>query len=161
MEFKQFAFLATVVLVLSACTQSPTGNVAGVPKEVVVNSTPPREVVVKPVEVRVTEPEPVSESEPVSEVVEQEPVPEVIVIVERRPIKDFVKSCVKGCHLQCDADASVACAQGTSADCKSKCGNVIVPSACSTACSFRRAGSCVQKFNQYCGAQCEAKCKSG
>lgn len=152
--------VALLLFFLTACAQSPTGNVVNdAPREVVVNATPPNEVVVNatPGIPEVPEEQEVRE-EPVPFA---GPVPEVIIIPAAVQIQDPVRNCVRGCQLQCDADARTACSQGTTSDCKHKCGGTIDPNACSTACSFRRAGSCVEKFNQFCSAQCEGKCRSG
>lgn len=139
-----------MLLFLVACsTQTPTAFVVKEP--VVINSTPTNEIIVTP--------EPVTE-ELIDEstLPKPEPAPEIIVVPERKPIVDPVASCTKGCEMQCDSNADHACNQGSTSGCKSACGSVIDPSACSAACSFRRAGSCESKFKKFCFAQCQGKC---
>ncbi len=146
-----------VIALLSACQKSPSGAVIVQapegPKDVVVNSTPaPQTAPQAP-----SQPEPVPLNYIPTNVIPRDE-PQVIVIPESRPAEDPVADCIEKCSSSCEISADFACSKPSGADCKATCGQIIDPSACSTACSLRSAGICEQKFIEFCSAQCVGKC---
>ncbi len=143
------------LFVLIGCQQSPSGAIIvetepDAPKHVVVSSIPvstPEEIDIEIVE----EPE-----EPVIEPVIPEP--EVIIIPEDKPSGDPVADCLRKCTSSCEISAKTACSQSSGSACKHLCGNIIDPSACSTACSLRSARICQPKMVEFCTSQCNSKC---
>ncbi len=146
-----------VLALLSACQKSPSGAV-------IVQAPPegPKEVVVTSEPVPEPEPAPSQPSEtplnyiPTNVIPRDEP--QVIVIPENRPAEDPVAECIEKCESSCKTSATYACSKPSGADCKSACGQIIDPSACSTACSLRSARICEPKFIEFCSAQCVGKC---
>lgn len=68
-------------------------------------------------------------------------------------------SCNDLCEQDCERDAQNACRQTERSDCKSQCGDIIDPSACSQACSFlHQSASCRTQFEQFCKAKCVERC---
>ncbi|MEM2916247.1 MAG: hypothetical protein QXT19_02735 [Candidatus Woesearchaeota archaeon] len=144
-----------VVALLSACQKSPSGAVIVQippegPKEVVVTSAPLPEPAS-------AQPEQIPVNRIPSNVLPREE-PQVIVIPENRPAEDPVADCIEKCKLSCETSANFACSKPSGADCRSGCGQIIDPSACSTACSLRSARICEPKFIEFCSAQCVGKC---
>lgn len=151
-----FVFVV-IVAFLFGCQKAPTGGVV-----ITQEDTGPKEVIVTS--------EPVPEPEPVPAQPEQIPInriptnvlpreePQVIVIPENKLAEDPIADCIKKCESACMISADFACSKPSGADCKSACGQIIDPSACSTACSLRSARVCEPKFIEFCSAQCAGRC---
>lgn len=149
--------LLLVIVLLAGCQKSPTGGVtitqqepAG-PQDVVVNSTP------APSQPVASQPA----SVPVNRIptnVLPRPEPQVIIIPESKPAADPVQACIDGCDSSCKTSATYSCSKPNGADCKQSCGQIIDPSACSTACSLRSARMCEPRFIEYCTSQCIGRC---
>ncbi|MEM4240450.1 MAG: hypothetical protein QXM31_04195 [Candidatus Woesearchaeota archaeon] len=153
----RFLVFLVIALFIFGCQKSPTGGVV-----ITQEDTGPKEVVV--VSAPVPEPEP-APSQPQEIPINRIPTnvlpreePQVIIIPENRPAEDPVADCIKKCESACMISADFACSKPSGADCKSACGQIIDPSACSTACSLRSAGICEPKFLEFCSAQCVGKC---
>lgn len=146
-----------VLALLFACQKSPSGAVIVQtppegPKEVVVTSAPVPEPQPAP-----SQPEQVPLNRIPTNVLPREE-PQVIVIPESKPAEDPYADCIEKCASSCGISANFACSKPSGADCKMSCGQIIDPSACSTACSLRSAGICESKFIEFCSAQCVGKC---
>jgi hypothetical protein len=148
------ASAALVILLFLAACNSPTGGI-------VVNQEPtgPRDIVVNSTTSPVAQPVPAPAPLPApKEVIVSAPAPEIIVIPANKPPEDPVEACLEACTASCENSAVKACGQSTGAACKTNCGTIIDPSACSTACSLRDAHACEPKFIDFCTAKCAGKC---
>jgi hypothetical protein len=150
-----------LVIALLGCQTSPTGGAIITqeqtgPKDVVVTSEP----VSQPVAAQPAaqpKPAPVPPSGIPTNVLPR-PEPQVIIIPESKPAADPYKACIDNCDSSCKISATYSCNKPSGADCKQSCGQIIDPSACSTACSLRSARVCEPKFIEFCTAQCIGKC---
>ena len=113
-----------------------------------------QEPYVEPVYEPVQEPyvEPLPPPEPIYEPPQQvqirEPFPEVL-----------ERDCLGICQDYCALSAQNACVQGSRSLCKSNCGTVIDPSACTQACAFlSQPNVCRQRLQQFCEANCIGRC---
>ena len=158
------AIVCVLLLFIAGC-QSPTGGVVisqepQGPRDIVVNSTVPvapavlATTAVKPVPT--TQPAPAPQRIPINVLPQQ--APEVYIIPEEKPAIDAVQACLDGCQKNCRTAAARACRQTTGTLCKANCGDIIDPSACSTACSLRDARACEPKFKEFCGNKCIERC---
>ncbi len=146
-----------LVIALLGCQTSPTGGAIITqeqtgPKDVVVTSEPVPQPAAQP-----AKPVPVPPSGIPTNVLPR-PEPQVIIIPESKPAADPYKACVDNCDASCTTSATFSCSKPSGTDCKAACGNIIDPSACSTACSLRSARICEPKFIEFCTAQCVGKC---
>jgi len=99
--------------------------------------------------------QPVPEApEPVEEVKEEPKPPEQIIEPIPQPAE---LSCMEECEAKCVKDADNACSEPFNRDCKQKCGTIIDPSACSTACSFDKR-NCIPFFEKTCKNTCVQIC---
>ncbi|MEM4254210.1 MAG: hypothetical protein QXR48_02375 [Candidatus Woesearchaeota archaeon] len=152
------AFVVVVIVAfLFGCQKTPTGGVV-----ITQEDTGPRDVVVTSGPIPEPEPEPSPPQEiPLNRIptnVLPRDEPQVIVIPENRPAEDPVTDCIEKCESSCKTSAISACSKPSGADCKSACGQIIDPSACSTACSLRSARVCEPKFIEFCSSQCVGRC---
>jgi len=90
------------------------------------------------------------------EEVDEIPEPEVIIAtaVEPEPVE---LTCEEECENICERDARNACAENFNRDCKAKCGTIIEPITCATACSFEKR-NCIPFFEKACKGLCTQYC---
>lgn len=139
-----FAFL----VLLAGCTASPSGSI-------VIHQEPtgPRHIEVNGSQIPAIVDNATSVSKPEEIVVPEERVV-VVIPANRQPSND----CLDSCALSCRQSSLNACGQRTGSSCRLRCGSIIEPSACASACALKDANACVPKFVEFCTAQCSVRC---
>ncbi len=66
-------------------------------------------------------------------------------------------NCMDECDQRCELDARAACSENFNRDCKAKCGTIIEPITCATACSFDKR-NCIPFFEDACKNKCVQVC---